>query len=117
GWLRGVGTAELELVSVGWVGEVCGLPESAGGLFVSGGSMANLLSLATARHVVLRNKTLGAVVYCSDQTHFSVDRALQVLGFEATQVCKLPSDDSFRLSVAQLKQRVTADRAAGGGTP
>ncbi len=45
--------------------------------------------------------------------HYSVERALQLLGFEVKQLHKLPSDDSFRLSVTRLKQEVTADRAAG----
>ena len=112
-WLDASGPSEVELVTVDWLRQLCALPESAGGLFVSGGSMANLISLRTARHVMLREKTAGAVVYCSDQTHSSVERALQVLGFETTQLRKLPSDDLFRLSVTCLKQEVTADRAAG----
>jgi len=112
-WLDASGPSEVEVVTVDWLRQLCALPESAGGLFVSGGSMANLISLRTARHVMLREKTAGAVVYCSDQTHSSVERALQVLGFETTQLRKLPSDDLFRLSVTCLKQEVTADRAAG----
>jgi aromatic-L-amino-acid/L-tryptophan decarboxylase len=112
-WLEASGPSEVELVTVDWLRQLCGLPEGAGGLFVSGGSMANLISLRTARHVKLRDKTAGAVVYCSDQTHYSVERALQLLGFEVKQLRKLPSDDSFRLSVTRLKQEVTADRAAG----
>jgi aromatic-L-amino-acid/L-tryptophan decarboxylase len=112
-WLEASGPSEVELVTVDWLRQLCGLPESAGGLFVSGGSMANLISLGTARHAMLRGKTAGAVVYCSDQTHSSVERALQVLGFETAQLRKLPSDDLFRLSVACLKREVTADRAAG----
>ena len=75
--------------------------------------MANLISLRTARRSVLGEKIAGAVVYCSDQAHSSVDRALQLLGFEAAQLRKLPSDHSFRLSVARLKQEVASDRAAG----
>jgi aromatic-L-amino-acid/L-tryptophan decarboxylase len=112
-WLDASGPSEVELITVDWLRQLCGLPEGAGGLFVSGGSMANLISLQTARHVMLREKTSETVVYCSDQTHSSVERALRVLGFETTQLRKLPSDDLFRLSVTCLKQEVTADRAAG----
>ena len=112
-WLEASGPSEVELVTVDWLRQLCALPEGAGGLFVSGGSMANLISLRTARHVKLRDKTAGAVVYCSDQTHYSVERALQLLGFEVKQLRKLPSDDSFRLSVTRLKQEVNADPAAG----
>ncbi|MGH9855607.1 MAG: pyridoxal-dependent decarboxylase, partial [Blastocatellia bacterium] len=41
-WLEGSGTSQIELVTIDWLREMCGLPETAGGLFVSGGSMANL---------------------------------------------------------------------------
>jgi aromatic-L-amino-acid/L-tryptophan decarboxylase len=112
-WLDASGPSEVELVTVDWLRQLCGLPQSAGGLFVSGGSMANLISLRTARYVMLRERIAGAIVYCSDQTHSSVERALQVLGFESTQLRKLPADDTFRLSVARLKQEVAADRSAG----
>jgi aromatic-L-amino-acid/L-tryptophan decarboxylase len=77
--------------------------------------MASLISLSTARHTTLRGKNTGsAVAYCSDQTHSSVERALRVLGFETTsQLQKLPTDDSFRISIAHLKRRIADDRAAG----
>jgi aromatic-L-amino-acid/L-tryptophan decarboxylase len=112
-WLEASGPSEVELITVDWLRQLFGLPQGAGGLFVGGGSMANLISLRTARRVMLGEKTAGAVVYCSDQTHSSVERALQVLGFERAQLRKLPSDHSFRLSVASLKREVGSDRAAG----
>src|SRR5215472_3323028 len=112
-WLDASGPSEVELVTVDWLRQLCGLPQSAGGLFVSGGSMANLISLRTARYVMLRERIAGAVAYCSDQTHSSVERALQVLGFQSTQLRKLRADDTFRLSVARLKHEVAADRSAG----
>ena len=112
-WLEASGPSEIELITVDWLRQLCALPEAAGGLFVSGGSMANLISLRTARRARLRDETAGAVVYCSDQTHYSIDRALQLLGFEVNQLRKMTSDDLFRLSVTRLKQEVAADRAAG----
>jgi glutamate/tyrosine decarboxylase-like PLP-dependent enzyme len=113
-WMDASGPSEVELVTIDWLRQICGLPEGAGGLFVSGGSMANLICLRTARHTMLQeNNAASAVAYCSDQTHSSVERALQVLGFETAQLRKLPSDDSFRLSIAHLKQEIADDRAAG----
>ena len=55
-WLAGSGPAQLELVTIDWLREICGMPESAGGLFLSGGSMANLTALAVARHGAARRK-------------------------------------------------------------
>src|SRR5262249_2547657 len=44
-WLGGSGPAALELAVIEWIRQWCGFPEEAGGLFVSGGSMANLTAL------------------------------------------------------------------------
>ena len=112
-WFAGSGPAQVELVVVDWLRQICGLPEAAGGLFVSGGSMANLTALAVARKAILADRIDGAVAYTSDQTHSSVKRALRVLGFAADQVRVLPCDDDFRLPVDALEQAIAADRAAG----
>lgn len=112
-WFSGSGPAQLELVVIDWLRELLGLPESAGGLFVSGGSVANLTGLAAARRAVLGDHTEQAVAYFSDQTHSAVVRALRVLGFPEDQMRRLPSDQSFRLPVAALRQAIAADRAAG----
>src|SRR5581483_7581460 len=91
-WLAGSGPAEIELVTLDWLRDMCGLPETAGGLFVSGGSMANLTALAVARERKLGDEIAQGTVYFSDQTHSSVDRALAVLGFRPRQLRRLPSD-------------------------
>jgi aromatic-L-amino-acid/L-tryptophan decarboxylase len=112
-WLGGSGPAALELAVIDWFRGWCGFPEEAGGLFVSGGSMANLTALATARHARLDDRTAGAVLYYSDQTHSSVDRALRVIGFLPEQIRRIESDASFRLPMEALKRAVEQDRAAG----
>ncbi|HKQ72718.1 MAG TPA: aminotransferase class V-fold PLP-dependent enzyme [Blastocatellia bacterium] len=112
-WLEGSGTSQIELVTIDWLREMCGLPETSGGLFVSGGSMANLTALATARRDRLENRSENAVIYFSDQTHHSVEKALRVLGFASKQMRKLPSDDAFRLRIDSLRQAVAEDRADG----
>jgi aromatic-L-amino-acid/L-tryptophan decarboxylase len=112
-WAVARGPARVELDVLEWLGRVCGLPETAGGLFVSGGSVANLTALAAARHVRLQDDVGGAVVYCSDQTHSSIDRALRLLGFAGDQLRRLPSDGQFRLDVKALGRAVAEDRRAG----
>src|SRR5262249_59390185 len=88
-------------------------PETAGGLFVSGGSMANLTALAAARRAMLDERGDDAVIYFSDQTHNSVEKALRVLGFAREQIRPLPSDEDFRLPVESLRRAVAEDRAYG----
>jgi glutamate/tyrosine decarboxylase-like PLP-dependent enzyme len=112
-WLEASGPTQIELVAVDWLRQACGLPDSAGGLFVSGGSMANITALAVARQVKLGNHTQDAVVYCSHQTHSSIDRGLQVLGFHSHQLHKVQNDNRFRLDMSALRDAVESDRAAG----
>jgi aromatic-L-amino-acid/L-tryptophan decarboxylase len=112
-WLGGSSAAAMELAVIDWFRGWCGFPEGAGGLFVSGGSMANLTALVAARHTRLDDRTEGAVIYYSDQTHSSIDRALRVIGFRPDQIRRIPSDSEFRLPMDALAQRIAADRAAG----
>ena len=112
-WLEASGPTEIELVTIDWLRQACGLPESAGGVFTTGGSAANINALAVARHVLLDGDMEGAVVYSSDQTHSSIERGLGLLGFKPDQLHEIGSDDAFRFDVAALRQAVAADRAAG----
>jgi aromatic-L-amino-acid decarboxylase len=112
-WLGGSAAAALERGVVGWFCRMCGLPETAGGLFVSGGSMANLTALVTARHALLQDRFERAIIYFSDQTHASVERALRVIGFSPDQMRKLPSDDKFMLSIGAVRGAMAEDRAKG----
>ncbi len=112
-WLGGSAAAALELAVIDWFRVWCGFPEEAGGLFVSGGSMANLTALVAARHAKLNDNVDDAVIYYSDQTHSSIDRALRVVGFLPAQIRRIASDAGFRLPMAALTERVAQDRAAG----
>jgi glutamate/tyrosine decarboxylase-like PLP-dependent enzyme len=110
-WFAGSGAAALELGVVDWLRRSCGMPEGTGGLFVSGGSVANMSALAIARRAVLNDRIADGTVYFSDQTHSSVERALRILGFLPEQLRQLASDDEFRLSLTALERAVSADRA------
>jgi len=112
-WISGAAAAQVELVTIDWLREMCGLPDTARGLFTSGGSMANVTALAAARHAMLDDDVTDSVAYCSDQTHTSVDRALRLLGFAPDQLRRLPSDDRFRLDPQALRDAVQSDRDAG----
>lgn len=112
-WFEGAGAAAAERVTVGWLRDLFGLPSSAGGLFVSGGSAANITALAVARRVLLQDRVGGAVVYLSDQTHASIERGLRVLGFPPESIRRLSSDNEFRLDPREVARAVAADRRSG----
>ncbi len=88
-WLEGAGPTQVELVAIEWLRQACGLPDTAGGTFVSGGSMANLTALAIARQVMLSGEMAGAVVYGSDQTHSSIARGMRV--WASSRISYVPS--------------------------
>src|SRR4051812_3153411 len=96
-WLGGSAAAAMEMAVIRWFCQWCELPGSAGGLFVSGGSAANETALVAARHALLQDRVDRAIVYFSDQTHSSVERALRVIGFAPEQIRILPADSAFRL--------------------
>jgi len=112
-WLGGSGPVQVELVLMDWLRDLCGLPESTAGLCVSGGSMANLTALVAARHAILDDRLDGAVAYFSNQTHFSIERALRVLGLRPDQLRTIGVDADYRLDATILADTIAADRAAG----
>jgi len=113
-WLEGSAPAIAELVTLDWICKLAGYPETAGGTFLSGGSLANLSALVTARDALLEPiDYLRAVVYGSDQTHSSILRALRILGFQKEQFHRIPSDSEFRLPPDELRTAIYRDRAAG----
>src|SRR3954470_2388166 len=112
-WLGGSAAAAMEMAVVRWFCRWCELPDSACGLFVSGGSAANETALVAARHALLQDRVDRAIVYFSDQTHSSVERALRVIGFAPEQIRILPGDSAFRLPLDTLREKIAVDRAAG----
>lgn len=112
-WLSGSGPAAVELAVVDWMRQACGLPETAGGLFVSGGTMANLTALAVACHRLVPDRLENACVYFSDQAHSSLEKALRMIGISPRCYRKLVSDSNYRLPVDELANRIEQDRAAG----
>ena len=112
-WLAASGPGAVELQTIDLLRRACGFPEGAGGLFLSGGSMANLSGLATARAVKLGGPVPDAVIYLSDQAHSSVAKGLRVLGFSTKQVRSVAVDDGLRLDVRALEQAINDDRARG----
>ncbi|MGH2408348.1 MAG: pyridoxal phosphate-dependent decarboxylase family protein [Candidatus Limnocylindrales bacterium] len=109
---------------VAWLREVVGFGPDSFGVLTSGGALANFMALVVARDIGLaaqrgsaeppRGRSFqGVRAYASDQAHFSVARALDVLGFPADTLRVLPSDGRYRLTGATLAAAVAEDRAAG----
>jgi len=116
-WLQAAGPAHIEEITVAWLRRLCGLPGEAGGLLVSGGSVANLTALAVARQAKLPIASAPArrlaVAFCSDQTHSCIERAFRLMGFARDQLVRIASDENFRLPVEELRRHVAVARESG----
>jgi len=116
-WLQSSGPSAVEVALIQWLAEMARLrKETSGGIFVSGGSMANLIGLTVARDQMLgeewENKAKG-IAYISGQTHSSISKGLRILGFSDKQIRKLKTDDSFRMDVEAVKLAIDEDREKG----
>ncbi len=110
-WLLASGPSQLELVVINWFRRWLGYPETAGGLFTSGGSAASLDALVVAREFAGHPER--ATVYMSDHSHSALTRAAMIIGVRPECVRIVPSDEHFRLDMEALAHTVTDDRAAG----
>ena len=107
------GLAQIEANVVRWFCEMVGYPSASGGILTTGGSLSNFSALVTARRERLPENFLSGVLYASDQTHHSVQKAAQLAGFPEDSVREIPTDGQFRMRIDALAQRIAADRAAG----
>ena len=113
--IQSSGPSAIEHGLIHWMAYRAGLPAAtAGGIAVSGGSMANLIAMTAARdHNLPRDQWAAGVVYVSDQTHSSIAKGLRILGFQEHQVRRVPTDGQFRMRVDALRSAIQTDRNAG----
>jgi glutamate/tyrosine decarboxylase-like PLP-dependent enzyme len=114
GWAASPAAAELEIVTIGWLLKIFGFPrKKGGGIFTSGGSMANLTAIVTARRIKCGDDFSKAVIYLSDQAHSSNIKAIRILGFTKEQIRIIPTDIEFKFSLNKLKNAIAKDRLEG----
>ena len=107
------GLAQIEANVVRWFCEIVGYPRSAGGILTSGGSLSNFSALVTARREKLPENFLSGIIYASDQTHHSVQKAAMLAGFPPGNVREVATDALFRVRVDALERAIEKDRSAG----
>lgn len=113
------GGADLvERQALEWVASFIGFP-LAEGAFTSGGMTSNLTALLAAReHAIPGSRAEGlfgvrAAVYCSEEAHHSVIRAVETAGLGASAVRRIPLDSARRMRPDELDAALARDRAAG----
>ncbi|QRM89870.1 aminotransferase class V-fold PLP-dependent enzyme [Lacinutrix sp. WUR7] len=114
GWAASPAAAELEIVTMHWLLKLFKFPtKKGGGIFTSGGSMANLTALVTARRQRCGDDFSKAIIYLSDQAHSSNIKAIRVLGFKKEQIRIIPTDIEFKMAINKLKNAIAKDRLEG----
>ncbi|OEL25403.1 Tyrosine/DOPA decarboxylase 2 [Dichanthelium oligosanthes] len=124
-WAASPAATELEVVVTDWLGKALHLPEN---LLFSGGGGGTLLGTSCEAMlctiVAARDRKLAEigeerigdlVVYCSDQTHFSFQKAARIAGIRRGNFREIPTsrESGFTLSPKALLAAVRADEAAG----
>jgi aromatic-L-amino-acid/L-tryptophan decarboxylase len=108
----------VEQQAVRWVAEFVGFPAT-GGAFTSGGTISNLTAIAAARERALpgsRHRGLAGArvaVYCSEEVHYSVTRAVELLGIGSDNLRAIPLDGLRRMRADALSAAIGHDVAAG----
>jgi aromatic-L-amino-acid/L-tryptophan decarboxylase len=109
------GMVRMERVLLRWVADLVGYPASAAGDLTSGGSIANLVGIVTAREASdLKAKDFDkAVVYLGAQTHHAIDKALRIAGLKESVKRFIPLDERHRMRPDALEEAVEADAEMG----
>ena len=122
-WRTSPAATELEEVSLAWLRQLIGLPDQFEGVIYDTASVSTLHALAAAREVAVpdvrsrglagRGDIRGVRVYCSEQAHSSVDKAVILLGLGHESLRKIPADAEFRMRPDALARAITEDRSTG----
>ena len=122
-WRTSPAATELEEVSLGWLRLLMGLPDAFEGVIYDTASIASLHALAAARETAVPGvRDFGLAghsgirsvrVYCSEQAHASIDKAVILLGLGHRALRKIPADDRFRMRAEALRAAIADDRASG----
>jgi aromatic-L-amino-acid decarboxylase len=123
-WRNAPASTELEEVVVGWMRRMFGLPPDFDGMFTDTASISSLLSVVAARqategldarvHGLAGRPDIGRLrMYCSEEAHFSIEKAGIVAGVGTEGVRRIPTDHEYRLRADLLEAAIREDREAG----
>ncbi len=121
-WNSGPMAAEIEAQTVRWLAELIGYPSDCGGLFVSGGTMANFVGLHAARRTLARwdvrkEGMAGAPaplrIYASEETHTWLQKTADMAGLGTDAIRWIEIDGERRLKTSDLEARLADDLKRG----
>ncbi len=111
------GAVAIEQGVIDWMIQLFSMGSRAAGVLLSGGSIANLTAVVTARSRFSRDSTDGdfrqGVVYVSVQAHHSITKAARLAGIAPDRVRTIDADASLRIDTAQLQATIDQDLRLG----
>ena len=122
GWSLSPVATEIEKQALRWISRMIGFPEEGGGIFVSGGNMANMIGMLAARAAQagqeVRTHGLAVAapqltVYASPETHTWLQKGADLFGIGTNAVRWIRTDAQHRLDASDLRRRIAADVADG----
>lgn len=122
-WRTSPASTELEPVVLDWLRQMMDLPADFGGIIYDTASISTLHALAMAREKLnlgIRESGMSGRadlpllrVYCSEQTHSSIDKAVILLGLGTRAIVKIPTNERFEMDAEALREAVRDDLSAG----
>jgi aromatic-L-amino-acid/L-tryptophan decarboxylase len=121
-WQTSPAATELESRVLDWLRQALGLPDGFQGVIQDSASSATLAAILVMRERALKwaGNKLGLSgqprlrIYCSDQVHSSIDRAIWISGIGEDNLVRIPVSGALRsLDVAALDAAIIADMQAG----
>jgi aromatic-L-amino-acid decarboxylase len=119
-WDTSPAAAELEEAMMNWLKQMTGIPEDFHGVIQDTASTATLTALLSARekHSAFAINTNGFDgeqyrIYCSTETHSSIEKGVKIAGFGKANLVKVPVDEQFRMDPDQLEEAINKDLDAG----
>jgi len=114
-FFTGPGPVRMENLLLRWVADLVGYPAAAAGTILSGGSLASLAAITTARdaHGLRSADYPRAVVYLTEQAHHCLEKALRIAGLGEAPVRRVAMDPRYRMDPAALAETIRADREQG----
>jgi aromatic-L-amino-acid/L-tryptophan decarboxylase len=120
-WETSPAAAELEEKMMIWLRKLIGLPSGFEGVIQDSASTATLAAILTAREKSTNfssnneglKKSGNLRVYCSEQTHSSVEKAVKICGIGRKNLVKIAVRDDFSMDTRKLKEAIEIDISEG----
>ncbi|MFB6307305.1 MAG: aspartate aminotransferase family protein [Flavobacteriales bacterium] len=109
------GAVKMENMLIDWVADLIGYEEGFAGNLTSGGSIANLIGIVTAREAYdLKGKDLeNTVIYASPQMHHCLNKAIRIAGLKECKFRNIELDQRHRIDTENLENLIEQDKKKG----